>query len=67
MPLIEQTKEIVHSFNRIYGDVLVDPKIMLAENEVCQRLPEQMAKQKCQSQLEIVFILRILVKMFGKR
>ena len=34
MPLIEQTKEIVHSFNRIYGDVLVDPKIMLAENEV---------------------------------
>ena len=28
---------------------------------------EQMAKQKCQSQLEIVFILRILVKMFGKR
>ena len=39
MPLIEQTKEIVHSFNRIYGEVLVDPKIMLAENEVCQRLP----------------------------
>ena len=39
MPLIEQTKEIVHSFNRIYGDVLVEPKIMLAENEVCQRLP----------------------------
>ena len=39
MPLIEQTREIVHSFNRIYGDVLVEPNIMLAENEVCQRLP----------------------------
>ena len=46
MPLIEQTKEIVHSFNRIYGDVLVDPKIMLAENEVCQRLPGTDGKAK---------------------
>ena len=46
MPLIEQTKEIVHSFNRIYGDVLVDLKIMLAENEVCQRLPGTDGKAK---------------------
>ena len=46
MPLIEQTKEIVHSFNRIYGDVLVDPKIMLAENEICQRLPGTDGKAK---------------------
>ncbi len=51
MPLIEQTKEIVHSFNRIYGDVLVNPKIMLAENEVCQRLPGIDGKAKMSKSL----------------
>ena len=31
MPMIEQTKEIVHKFNSVYGETLVDPKILLPE------------------------------------
>ena len=38
-PMIEQTREIVRSFNSIYGNVLVAPKIMLPENNACLRLP----------------------------
>ncbi len=51
MPMIEQTKEIVHSFNRIYGEVLVDPKIMLPENEACLRLPGIDGKAKMSKSL----------------
>ncbi len=40
LPMIEQTKEIVRSFNNTYNtDVLVDPKAVLPKNEVCLRLP----------------------------
>lgn len=40
LPMIEQTKEIVKSFNNTYNtDVLVDPKAVLPKNEVCLRLP----------------------------
>ena len=39
MPMIEQTKEIVHKFNSVYGDTLIDPKILLPENQACLRLP----------------------------
>lgn len=40
LPMIEQTREIVRSFNHIYEkDVLCMPKPLLAENEVCLRLP----------------------------
>jgi len=38
-PIIEQTREIVRSFNSIYGDVLVEPSMILSDNNVCQRLP----------------------------
>ena len=39
-PMLEQTREIVRSFNRIYKkDVLVECKAVLPENEVCYRLP----------------------------
>ena len=31
-PLIEQTREIVRKFNSIYGDVLVEPQILLSKN-----------------------------------
>ena len=51
MPMLEQTKEIVHSFNRIYGDVLVEPKIMLPENEACLRLPGTDGKAKMSKSL----------------
>lgn len=39
MPMIEQTQEIVHKFNTVYGEALVQPKIMLPENDSCRRLP----------------------------
>jgi len=32
-PLIEQCREIVRKFNSIYGDVLVEPEIMLSEGK----------------------------------
>ena len=39
MPMIEQTQEIVHKFNSIYGETLVEPKILLPQNCACLRLP----------------------------
>ena len=39
LPMIEQTREIVRTFNRIYGETLVEPHAVLPQNEVCQRLP----------------------------
>lgn len=38
-PMIEQTKEIVHKFNSVYGETLTDPNILLPDNKVCLRLP----------------------------
>ena len=38
LPMIEQTREIVNSFNRIYkSDVLVEPEAVLPDKEVCYR------------------------------
>ena len=39
LPLLEQTNEIVDTFNRIYGDTLTRCEAYLNENEVAQRLP----------------------------
>lgn len=39
LPMIEQTRDIVHSFNSIYGDTLVMPEPVLPKNKVCYRLP----------------------------
>lgn len=38
-PLIEQTREIVRTFNSIYGDILVEPTSILSIDCVCRRLP----------------------------
>ena len=38
LPMIEQAREIVRSFNNLYGDTLVEPKAVLPENENCYRL-----------------------------
>ena len=37
--MLEQTNEIVSSFNRIYGETLVPCKAILNENKIAQRLP----------------------------
>ena len=39
LPMIEQTREIVRSFNSMYKEVLVEPEAVLPENELCARLP----------------------------
>ncbi len=39
MPMLEQTREIVHKFNSVYGDTLVEPNILLPDNKACMRLP----------------------------
>lgn len=38
-PMLEQAKEIVHKFNSVYGETLVEPKIMLPDNKASLRLP----------------------------
>lgn len=39
LPMLEQTNEIVSSFNRIYCETLVPCKAILNENKIAQRLP----------------------------
>ena len=50
-PMIEQTKEIVHKFNSVYGETLTDPNILLPDNKVCLRLPGIDGKAKMSKSL----------------
>ena len=50
-PMLEQTREIVKRFNNIYGEVLVEPKIMLPTNQACLRLPGTDGKAKMSKSL----------------
>lgn len=38
LPMIEQTREIVRSFNNLYGETLLEPVAVLPENKNCYRL-----------------------------
>jgi len=51
LPMLEQTKEIVHKFNSVYAPVLVDPEILLPDNNVCRRLPGTDGKAKMSKSL----------------
>lgn len=51
MPMIEQTREIVHKFNTVYGETLVEPQILLPENQACLRLPGTDGKAKMSKSL----------------
>ncbi len=51
MPMLEQTREIVHKFNSVYGETLVDPKILLPDNKACLRLPGTDGKAKMSKSL----------------
>ena len=51
MPMLEQTKEIVHKFNAVYGEALTEPNILLPENEACLRLPGIDGKAKMSKSL----------------
>ena len=50
-PMIEQTREIVHKFNSIYGETLVTPDILLPDNKACLRLPGIDGKAKMSKSL----------------
>lgn len=52
LPMLEQAREIVHSFNSIYGEeVLVMPKAFLPDNQACMRLPGTDGKAKMSKSL----------------
>ena len=51
MPMLEQCREIVHKFNSVYGDTLVEPEIVLPQNAACLRLPGIDGKAKMSKSL----------------
>lgn len=51
MPMVEQTREIVHKFNSVYGETLVEPEILLPSNQACLRLPGTDGKAKMSKSL----------------
>ena len=50
-PMIEQCCEIVHKFNAVYGETLVEPEIVLPQNSACLRLPGTDGKAKMSKSL----------------
>jgi tryptophanyl-tRNA synthetase len=51
LPMIEQTREIVRKFNSTYAEVLVEPEVLLPDNEACMRLPGTDGKAKMSKSL----------------
>ncbi len=51
LPMIEQTREIVHKFNSVYGETLVEPQVLLPDNKACLRLPGIDGKAKMSKSL----------------
>ncbi len=50
-PMLELTRELVRRFNNVYGEVLVEPNIMLPENQTARRLPGTDGKEKMSKSL----------------
>ena len=51
-PMLEQAKEIVRRFNFTYGEALVEPEILLPDNQFCMRLPGTDGKAKMSKSLD---------------
>ena len=51
LPMLEQAREIVRSFNTLYGETLVEPAALLPDNEACLRLPGTDGKAKMSKSL----------------
>src|SRR5574344_995512 len=49
--MVEQAREIVRKFNKTYGNVLIEPKILLPENQAGMRLPGIDGKAKMSKSL----------------
>lgn len=50
-PMIEVARELARRFNQTYSPVLVEPEIMLPENETARRLPGTDGKEKMSKSL----------------
>ncbi|MCI5710270.1 MAG: tryptophan--tRNA ligase [Prevotella sp.] len=50
-PMLEVTRELVRRFNQTYGEVLVEPEILLPENATARRLPGTDGKEKMSKSL----------------
>ena len=50
-PMLEQAREIVRKFNSVYGEILVEPDILLPDNKACLRLPGTDGKAKMSKSL----------------
>ena len=51
IPIMEQVNEIVDSFNKLYGETLVRPKVLLPSNDSSRRLPGIDGKAKMSKSL----------------
>lgn len=51
LPMLEQTREIVRTFNNYYSEVLVEPKAVIPDNKICSRLPGLDGKAKMSKSL----------------
>lgn len=51
LPMLEQTREIVRTFNNYYSKVLVEPKAVIPDNKICSRLPGLDGKAKMSKSL----------------
>ena len=67
MPMVEQTKEIVHKFNSDYGETLTEPEILLPENQACMRLPGIDGKAKMSKSLGNCIYLSDSAEDVGKK
>lgn len=51
LPMLEQTREIVRSFNALYGETLTEPAALLPSRKSCNRLPGIDGKTKMSKSL----------------
>lgn len=58
LPMIEQTREIVRTFNNLYDEILVEPKELLPDSSVSRRLPGLDGKSKMSKSLDNCIYLR---------
>lgn len=50
-PILEQDREIVRTFNSIYGETLVEPYLITPDKDICKRLPGTDGKNKMSKSL----------------
>lgn len=51
IPILEQDREIVRTFNSLYGETLVEPEQIIPDSDICKRLPGTDGKGKMSKSL----------------